>query len=261
MDKRIKKALEAVQVAFETGEVARCVVDSIIHKDPRDDKPSDHWSPLNRAFMLIQGTYDARGFKQWKRVGRYVTAGSKAIFIWRPKTIRYKDKESGELETACIGFTPQAVFRYEDTDGKELPTFNYEPALKPDLMEVAAAMGTTVKYSGASKDSGAAGFFNPNANHIQLMSQDEKVFWHELAHAVDHHIGSSDTENRTEDATSRREVVAETVAACISYMHGKEEDLPKSALYVKHFKAPVIELIDRIVRVMEFILEGHKEVK
>ena len=44
-------------------------------------KPSSKWSFGNQLLMLLAGTTDARGFRQWNEVGRSVSKGSKAFFI------------------------------------------------------------------------------------------------------------------------------------------------------------------------------------
>ena len=36
------------------------------------DIPADKWSFLNRVLMYLNDTEDARGFRQWQEVGRYV---------------------------------------------------------------------------------------------------------------------------------------------------------------------------------------------
>ncbi len=44
-------------------------------------RPSSKWSLRNRLLMLSAGTSDARGYRQWREVGRHVRAGSPRHFI------------------------------------------------------------------------------------------------------------------------------------------------------------------------------------
>lgn len=44
-------------------------------------KPSSKWSFGNRLLMLLTGTADARGFRQWQEAGRSVSKGAKKSFL------------------------------------------------------------------------------------------------------------------------------------------------------------------------------------
>lgn len=59
------------------------------------EKPSDRWSLFNRMLMFAHGTDDARGYRQWKQVGRYVKKGAKAFHILVPihKEVPVKNRE------------------------------------------------------------------------------------------------------------------------------------------------------------------------
>jgi len=62
--------------------------------------------------MMVNGTYDARGYNQWKTVGRQVKKGSKLYYITAPCLIKVpKLNENGgeiedEFEYKLVGFRP-----------------------------------------------------------------------------------------------------------------------------------------------------------
>ena len=136
----IKNAVEKLLQMFESGKFPEAVAMSVIRKREGETIPSDKWSLGNRLLMRMQGTEDARGYKQWQMIGRQVKKGTKAIYIFSPATKVIKDKnEDGEEEKKIIitGFYPTSVFRYEDTEGEELPIYNYKPKKYPPFFDVA----------------------------------------------------------------------------------------------------------------------------
>jgi len=94
--------------------------------------------------MFMNDTEDARGFRQWQKVGRRVKKRAKAFYILTPvrKKVPVKVKreeervnDNGEIEVVeieetilvdkLVGFKPVPVFRYEDTEGEPLPEENF----------------------------------------------------------------------------------------------------------------------------------------
>ncbi len=87
-----------------------------------NDIPSDKWSFTNRLLMFLNGTDDARGFKQWQQAGRNVKKGCHAFYIIGPVTWKITEEKSlGSGETVreekqiLAGFKAIPVFRFEDT--------------------------------------------------------------------------------------------------------------------------------------------------
>lgn len=79
---RISAAVNKVVELFDSGDIPKAIAVSTY---PPYDMPCVKWSLMNRMIMWASGTIDARGFKQWKEVGRSVKKGSKAIYIfWHP---------------------------------------------------------------------------------------------------------------------------------------------------------------------------------
>ena len=71
---RIRRAMETVLKALENDpeKVALAVFRG-------NSKPSDSWSLFNRLIMFMNNTCDARGFRQWEKVGRKIKKGSRAF--------------------------------------------------------------------------------------------------------------------------------------------------------------------------------------
>ena len=114
MTNRVKQVLETILEKFKSGDIPEVVAYSMF---PISDIPSAKWSLLNRTLMFIAGTADARGYKQWLKVNRYVKKGSKALYILVPY-IKKEENDEGEEVERLVGFLSRAVFRYEDTEGE-----------------------------------------------------------------------------------------------------------------------------------------------
>lgn len=158
---------------------------------PPLDVPSSKWSLNNRLAMMLQGTIDARGFRQWDTVDRSVKAGSHAVYILAPmeRFINEVDKDTGEDKPRRIisGFRAVPVFRVEDTHGKELEYQKLEVPKLP-LMEVAEAWNIPVKAS-AFMGGWLGCYSHRDAKTITIASPTEKTFFHELSHASQDRLG------------------------------------------------------------------------
>lgn len=234
---RAQETLTRLVDAFESGELAANI--ATIHRIKRhpgdDPPPSASWSMTNNLLMLLSGTADARGIRQWNKAGRKVTKGSSAFYILAPRTVK-KDKAKAELfdaeitdagpDTICIGFIGVPVFRFEDTDGEEIPTFDYTPTAPPPLADVAEAMGLPVEYLPANEHSPNGVYMHTGS--ITLMTHEERTFFHELAHAAHDAIGLLRGRQKWQ-----REIVAELAAAVIGELYGLRDRLNHSAHYIE----------------------------
>ena len=179
---KIKVATGCLMEMFRTQSFPEAIAFTIIHGDS-NSKPSSHWSLGNRILMLVSGTRDARGYRQWETVGRQVKKGAKAIAIFAPLTKTVEDTATGKSKTIIFGFRPIPVFRIEDTEGEPLPEeVSSTPATYPPFYEVAERMGIEVRWSPI--DENAYGSFCILNNKITLHSQDAFIYFHELAHAI-----------------------------------------------------------------------------
>jgi len=176
---KIQAAMNVVLAAVESGNAIDMAARSAL-----SPAPCARWSLGNRFLAMAAGTSDARGFQQWKQVGRYVKAGAKAFYILAPRMIRVgsttNDDGADEAVYGLRGFLAVPVFRFEDTDGRPLPSA--EPKTPPPLTDVAARLGVPVRY--ASGNGSAYGFYSLRENTIVLHTHDADVFFHELAHAA-----------------------------------------------------------------------------
>lgn len=262
-DAIIKEAVDKLLDMFKTGQLPAKVAFSIIHKHPGDIIPSDKWSLGNRILQMLQGTSDARGFRQWQEAGRHVKKGSHAIHILAPLTfkIKEKDEQTGkEVEKVIVkGYRPIPVFRAEDTEGASLAyDHSYEPETHPTFYDVAAKLGIDVSY--APLRANYLGKYSLRTNSIQLCADDAVVYYHELAHAIHATI----VDLRVYD-TAKAEVVAEfsaLVMANIAHVTGFEQQgFDYIAHYAKtHKPANVMKEIFSVLNDVEAIVNKVLEV-
>ena len=126
MNEKVKSVLNSVLERFETGDIPEAIAYSMF---PFPDVPSAKWSLLNRTLMFLSGTMDARGYKQWQNVNRYVKKGSKALYIIVPY-LKVVQDDMEERKYTLTGFGVKAVFRVQDTKGSDL---EYENIELPDV--------------------------------------------------------------------------------------------------------------------------------
>jgi antirestriction protein ArdC len=222
------------------------------------DIPMMQWSTGNRVTAALHGTQDARGYRQWQQVGRQVKRGAKAIHILAPKTRKttttYTDEhgiEHEQEEYAVVGFRAVAVFRYEDTEGAELPYRNQyvQPADLP-LIDVAHAMGIDVHSSFTHH--GELGAYNHGSDSIRLCTDDEQTFLHELSHAVDHRLGNLG------DDPELNEVTAELAGSALARLYGADPNLKMTRSYIQRHAGTtagqtIMKAIERVQAIMDYI--------
>jgi antirestriction protein ArdC len=220
-EEKSKQALEKLLEMFRTGTAPEMVARTVIRRTQADGStPSDNWSLGNHILMLLADTEDARGFKQWQEVGRTVKKGSKAFYILAPCTRKFKekDKETGEEKDRVIitGFKGIPVFKYEDTEGADLPArqhIDYSPETLPPLYEVARTWGINVKY--LPMRGNYYGRTNGTTS-IELNTHEAKTFYHELSHCAHAKIRGGLKGGQHAD----QEIVAEFSAAVLAEMYG-----------------------------------------
>lgn len=215
---KVHKALESVLEQFRSGNLPEAMALAMF---PTFDIPCSRWSYLNRLITFLSGTNDARGFRQWKEVGRYVKKGSHAFCILAPKMrkSRKENEEGNEEEHVYLaGFLGVAVFRVEDTEGEPL---NYEQLELPPLPLLDKAKEWGIETKAVSGNDGFYGRFSPDRNAIALASPDECVFFHELSHAAHHRI-----KPLVGGQHWNQEVVAELSAAVLCRLVGKQPENP-----------------------------------
>jgi hypothetical protein len=220
---RANSELEKIVELFSSKELPDLCAKALINAP---GKPSTKWSLGNQLLMLLAGTSDARGFRQWNEAGRWVAKGAKAFWILGPVRKKVKaskealdeqnePKEEGSRDI-LVGFKAIPVFRYEDTYGQDLPV--YEPRSPPPLMEVATRFGMKVQYERLAP--GVYGATDHANKTIVLATEDHDVFFHELGHAI--HRSFEPKSGHGQD--SEAETIAQLVAAVLARLYGRPAD-------------------------------------
>jgi antirestriction protein ArdC len=226
INEKVKQALESIVQRFKEGNIPEAIAFSIF---PIPNIPASRWSLLNRTLMFFSGTNDARGFRQWQEVGRHVKKGSKAITILAPRFIKKDTEDEEEARTILVGFLAVPVFRVEDTEGEPLDYQDIELPQLP-LMEVAQEWGISVKAIPGSYR--YFGYFSQERREIALATEEESVFFHELAHAAHQRILGELKKGQD----WKQEIVAELSAAILCKVVGKTSNhLGNSYRYIEQY--------------------------
>lgn len=261
-DGKADRALAEVLQLFESGELPARIAETVTAR-VEGDAPSACWSLGNQLLMVMAGTADARGYRQWEEVGRHVKRGSRAFPILGPikRKIRETDPQTGEEVERVIttGFKAIPVFRLEDTEGAPVERPDYQPAEFPPLFEAAERLGVSVEY--VPFVDRFRGYYAPSDGRIVLCSHDVRVFFHELAHAAHERV----TGGLKGGQVPSQEIVAETVAATLCRLYGFDGYLYSGAEYVSSYangknpgKAAMRVLAD-VQKVLALILDGEGE--
>jgi hypothetical protein len=254
------------------------VVDDITKVIIKGDRPCDSWSLRNKLLMLSQGTTDARSFNAWKAVGRYVKAGSKAIYIVKPYNVPIqieKKNEKGEVigkEEIYVfgGFTFQNEFKYEDTDGKELAYKKHDEL--PDLTTVAKKWGYSVEFDD-THDQSAYGYHDLQNKKIVLGVREkfaDMIFFHELAHAafkkIDPEAGALYSKNII--LHKKEETIVQLSACVLAKLYGIDcegftQEYIANQIHTKNLKTvanAIGQVLDRVDQVVNLILYERQAV-
>ena len=259
MNTTVKQALNVVLEKFKTGDIPEAVAYSIF---PIPDIPSARWSLMNRTIMFLFGTQDARGYRQWQQVNRHVKKGAKALHILVP--FIKKTESHGEEVQVLLGFGSKPVFKVQDTDGEPLDYQNIQVPSFP-LIEKAKEWGISVKA--VSGGSAYYGFYDPNRQEIVLATQEECVFFHELAH-----VGHERFMGRLKNGQDPfQEIVAELVSLILCRLVGKsgERHLGNNYRYIERYSEKFkltphqacMRVLGDVEKVLDLILsvESHEQ--
>jgi len=254
MNEKIRTVLHRVVERFRSGDIPEAISLSMF---PIPNIPAARWSLLNRTIMCLEGTQDARGFRQWQKAGRKVKKGARAFFILAPVVRKVKDEETEEERQVLAGFVPLAVFRAEDTEGA--PLGHAQRAL-PDLplLERAHEWGISVRVIPGNYR--YYGRYSQDRNEILLATEEEVVFFHELSHAA--HKKSTGVLKNGQDW--RQEVVAELSATVLCSLVGRDgsRHLGHSYRYIEEYAGKAglnayqgcLKVLTEVEKVLELIL-------
>jgi hypothetical protein len=219
----------------------------------KDAIPCNAWSWGNRLIVALHGHTEARGYRQWQQVNRFVREGEQAIHILGPITKKIEEGEEEQIVT--VGFKAMPVFGLEQTGGEPVPTG--DPAAdawlaRLPLREVAAEWGVAIDMFNG-RQFGPLGSFQPG--HVSLGVRNLATWCHELVHAADHRNG-----NLTEYGQHwRSETVAELGGAILLKIlgHEAEADLGGCWEYVTAYsKAAGVHPLTACQRVLKRVCEA-----
>lgn len=192
---------------------------------------------LNNLFLIVAQKKDASAvasFNAWKKLGRHVQKGQKALKIWAPYQVTRKDekgqpvldKKGQEVKDTRFRLVP--VFDVSQTEGKELPKPVYElegthqdyANLYRAAKETAAAKGVRLEISKEPME--AHGYYSPTENKIVIragMCERETLstIFHEMAHADLHNPKALEGQQLTR---TNKELQAESVAYVVANHYG-----------------------------------------
>lgn len=241
---RTQAAIEKIIDLFKSDKLPEKVA---LATFPADDTPSAHWSLRNRLLMLLGGTNDARGYRQWQSVGRYVKGNETSrIDILSPRIVKKTKKNAkGEDEETpiCIGFLSVPVFAVEQTAGEPLPESKMVIPSELPLLTKAREWGITLKAVPENAEFYGQCFVT--GDHIDLASPEEKVFFHELAHAAHARVLDRPLKGIQDP---HQEVVAELSAAVLGQIVGRstKNTLGNSYEYIQRYSKKAGNDVERM---------------
>jgi antirestriction protein ArdC len=260
MNANQQAAMNKVIEDFRNGSVAaKCAIACF----PNPRIPAHKWTLRNQMLAyLTTGCLDARGYKQWRKVGRFVKKGEKAGYIWMPlfKFFTKDDPETGDKIKGkyLIGFKALSKFGVDATEGKPLD-YQKDQVLPDNLpfLEVAEKWG--IKVNAKWQMGGARGCYHVDGTQIEIGVTPDfapKVFFHELAHASHARLLKKWGKKMTGGQDPLQEITAELSAEILRRMVDPEgkiyPDTSGNSLdYVKHYADHAgIDLNNAILKVL-----------
>jgi N-terminal domain of anti-restriction factor ArdC/IrrE N-terminal-like domain len=217
------KALEEIKEQLDQG--IQEVMTSDAFQEWLKFLSSFHSYSFNNTILIYMQNPHAtlvKGFREWKKHGRFVKKGAKAIKVLAPLIGKKKEKEEEKSDKeekekkVLYGFRYVNVFDVASTDGKELPapavkTLEGDGEQEKDLLQ---GWIQKVEIPVIFKDTGEAnGYYHLVENYIAIhegrsTTQQLKTLIHEYGHHLLHAKGA-----KFEQEGSRiREAQAEAVA-------------------------------------------------
>ena len=211
------------------------------------------WSRFHRyshgnALLIFAQRPDATlvaGYRTWKRQGRQVKSGARAIIIWCPLLRTIEDEDTGLPVEMVVGFNPCPVFAAEDlTDIAENPLPSLWTRLPDDAETLYRHLKTKVEEHGLRVEEIALppskqGMTSPSGMVLLAEGLDSRnrimVLLHEVAHAIEHYRPEREGASR-----EQRELEAESASAVICAILGLEH--PTARDYILMYAGTAEEL-------------------
>lgn len=224
-----------------------------------------HYSLNNQILINIQCSKATRvtGFKSWKKLGRHVKKGSKAIKIFAPVTLKNKEKviftyPDGHLEFKYIrileeesiqGFRLVNVFDISQTEGKalpEAPDHRRHTDTRPDILRKIETLIRSKNINLIYSDNlnGANGMTDGKSIYIlNSLSTDDKIQTgiHELLHYTQHF-----KDDGGEYTKKQKEIEAEATSYIISRILGLQS---QSYNYIALYNGSGEEILNSLNRI------------
>jgi hypothetical protein len=252
---KAQAAIDEVLSRFERGDLSP-VTEIIRIRREGGEHPSDRWTFANQVLSFItSGSLDTRGIRQWNEVGRKVKKGSKAGFILIPITrkVEKEDPQTGEMveRSLPVGFKSCPVFAVESTEGDPVTLPDYTPAELPPLMNVAESWGLAVKWT-PDLPSRYLGWYRHGEREIALATEDERLFFHELAHGAHSRIEGP---NHGKGQDPRREAVAEFSACVLMSLYGLRDTTGESWQYIKGYNKDPLKALYKVLNDCKAVID------
>ncbi|RPI19216.1 MAG: antirestriction protein [Ignavibacteriae bacterium] len=252
---RVKEVMDALIQEFKSGTIPDAVAYAMF---PIPNIPSASWSLLNRLMMFFSGTEDARGYKQWQKVNRYVKKGAKSFDILVPVFRKVINDDKVDEEVIVLkGFCCGCVFRIEDTDGEPL---DYQTLQLPQFPLIDKAATLRVSVHPTAGNIAYNGYYDPTRKVIALATPEEKTFFHELCHAVDHKLKGE--LKRGQDPL--QEIIAEISAQALCRIVGKDgrKHFGNSYRYIESYAkelsispySAILQVISQVDAILKYLL-------
>jgi len=187
------------------------------------------------------------GFQTWKKLGRYVVAGSKGIAIFAPMT--FKDRSAAgdgtEQESTRVWFRVVYVFDISQTGGESLPELPTEctgeggESLTERLLAYAAEKGIAVEtrtIEGSAKGYASEEGTRITLSHCLTASDRAAVLIHEISHCL-LHFGES------KPNLKQRELEAEATSFVVASHFGLN---PESKFYLASYGVKASDLMESL---------------
>ncbi|MGI8475947.1 MAG: ArdC family protein [Thermomicrobiales bacterium] len=205
------------------------------------------WSRFHRYshgnVLLIMGqrpdATHVAGYHRWRRAGRQVRKGAKAIAIWCPIVRQIADEATGLPVDHCVGFNPCPVFAAEDLvdiAANPLPTL-WRP-LPDDMEGLYRYLKTKVEEAGYRVQEqrlprGRQGSSGPDGVITLARDLDSRnrimVLLHELAHELEHF-----RDERAASSREQKELEAESASVVVCAMLGIEHPTARDYILSYH---------------------------
>ena len=256
MSGKIKDVVNAILQKFRTGRIPRAIAYACF---PGMDNPSANWSLLNRTIMFLSGTADARGFRQWQKVGRSVKKGSQALYILVPVYKKAVDDEVKDEAKVLAYFKTAPVFRVEDTHGKPI---DQKPIELAELPLTARARKWKISVKAVLGNYRFYGAYSTHRKEIALATPQECVFFHELSHAAHERVAG----RLKGGQEPLQEIVVELSAQALCWLVGKQpgKTMGNSYRYIDHYAKKLkltphsacLKVFSQTEKVLQLILKG-----